>query len=424
MKNKSLFSRLLENKKLMLVVSLVLSFVFWMISSDNTTHTINDVELTYSLSESASEDLKVFNISSETVSVVASGKRVIIDSLSAEDVSARVDLFGVTEPGTFTYDVIVTNSSNLDFDIDSVSPQSVSVMVDREATKTVDIISDFTYEPDGYYVEDNLPDTVTITGPESIVTKVMSAFVSGNVKSEDAQDVTNSFELKLFDNEDPMAPEANEISTDYITMSYENVDVLFRFLKIDEEMPLELKYEPSNFKLPSSYYTITPSTLSVAGKEYLFSGDDALASLDINIGSLSKYKNQIYNESFSVSKILGDDLVNKTDGVETIRVQLDFSSLSFATFDVPSSSIVIKNLPEGYTYTAPSTYPVSVVGPDSTLKSLTSASFTIEYDFKDVVPTSDGTPVNVPVSIRINNSAVCWVHRLTDVTNVVMDVVE
>lgn len=424
MKNKSLFSRLLENKKLMLVVSLVLSFVFWMITSDNTTRTINDVQLTYSLSESASENLKVFSVSSETVSVVVSGKRVIIDSLSEEDVTARVDLFGVTEPGTFNYDVIVSNAGNLDFDIDSVQPQTVTVMVDKEATKTINIESAFTYEPDGYYVEDNLPETVTITGPESIVKNVKSAFVSGNVESSDAQDVTNSFELKLYDNEDPTAADANEISTDYITMSYKTVDVLFRFLKIDEEMPLSLKYEPSNFKLPSSYYTITPSTLSVAGKEYLFSGDGAISSLDINIGSLSKYKNQIYNESFNVNKVLGDDLVNKSDGVENIRVQLDFSSLSFATFDVPSSSIIVKNLPEGYTYTAPSTYPVSVVGPESTLQSLTSGSFTIEYDFKDVVPTSDGTPVNVPVSIRINNSAFCWVYRLTDTASVIMNAVD
>lgn len=424
MKNKSLFSRLLENKKLLLIISLALSFVFWMISSDNTTHTIGDVQLTYNLSESASKDLKVFDISSETVSVVVSGKRVIIDSLSEEDLSARVDLFVVTEPGTFTYDVIVSNEANLDFEIDSVQPQTVTVMVDREATKTVDIKSNFTYEPDGYYVDNNLPETVTITGPESVVKQVKSAFVSGHVESSDAQDVTNTFELKLFDNEDPTSPDANEISTDYITMSYESVDVVFRFLKIDEEMELSLKYQPSNFKLPSSYYTITPSTLSVAGKEYLFSGDNALDSIEINIGSLAKYKNHIYNESFDVNDILGDDLVNKSDGVQNIRVQLDFSSLSFATFDVPSSSINIKNLPEGYTYSAPSTYAVSVVGSESTLESLTSASFTIEYDFKDVVPTSDGTPVNVPVAIRINNSAFCWVHRLTDTASVIMNKAE
>ncbi len=423
MKNKSLFSRLLENKKLMLIVSLVLSFLFWMISSDNTTQTIDDITIKYSLSESASESLKVFNVSSETVSVMVSGKRVIIDSLSEEDVIARVDLFGVSEPGTATYDVIVESTGNLSFDVDSVRPKTVTVMVDREATKTVNVIGDFTYNPDGYYVENNLPETVTITGPESKVKNVKSAYVSGNVKSPDAEDITNTYTLRLFDHEDPTSADAKEINTDYITMSYESTDVLFRFMKIDEDMPISLKCEPSNFNLPSTYYTITPSTLSVAGREELLFGDKAVGSLNIDLGNLSKYKNQIYNESYDVQDLLGSDFVNKSDGIETIKVQLDFSGLSMDTFDVPSSNISIKNLPEGYTYTAPSTYAVSVVGTRSALSVLTSDSFTIEYDFKDVTPSAD-TPVNVPVSIQINKSIFCWVYRLSDTASVIMNTAE
>lgn len=423
MKNKSLFGRLLENKKLMLIVSLALSFIFWMISSDNTSHTINDISIKYSLSESASEELKVFSVSSETVSVMVSGKRVIVDSLTEEDLVARVDLFGVSEPGTGNYEVIVESTKSLNFDIDSIEPKSVTVMVDREATKTVSVISDFTYSPDGYYVDNNLPDTVTITGPESKVKNVKSAFVSGHVKSPDASDVTNTYTLRLFDSEDPNSSDAKEISTDYITMSYSSVDVLFRFLKIDENMPLSLSYEPSNFKLSSSYYTITPSTINVAGKEELLFGENAVGSINIDIGSLSKYKNQIYNESFEVKDVLGSDFVNKSDGVETIKVQLDFSNLVMDTFDVPASSIVVKNLPQGYTYTAPSSYAVSVVGTQNALSSLTSGSFTIEFDFKSVIPSAE-TPVNVPVSITINNSAFCWVYRQSDTASVLMTAVE
>lgn len=423
MKNKSLFSRLLENKKLMLIVSLVLSFLFWMVSSDNTSQTIDDVAIKYSLSESASESLKVFNVSSETVSVVVSGKRVIIDSLSEEDITARVDLFGVSEPGTAAYDVIVDSTGTLNFDIDSIQPKSVTVMVDKEATKTINVIGDFTYNPDGYYVDNNLPDTVTITGPESKVKNVKSAYVSGNVKSADAEDITNTYALRLFDREDPTSADAKEISTDYITMSYDSADVLFRFMKIDEDMPVTLKYEPSGISLPSNYYTITPSTLSVAGREELLFGDNAVGSVSINIGSLSKYKNQIYNESFDVKDVLGTDFVNKSDGVETIKVQLDFSNLSFDTFDVPSSCIVIKNLPDGYTYTAPTTYAVSVVGTHTALSFLDDDSFTIEYDFKDVTP-SDETPVNVPVSIKIKGSDLCWVYRTSDTASVIMNIAE
>lgn len=427
MKNKSLFSRLLENKKMMLIVSLVLSFIFWMVSSDSTTKTLNEVAINYNtLSESAARELKVFDISTETISVSASGKRVFVDTLSPDDIVATLDLFEVSEPGEYTFNkndinVSADITSKVSFDVHK--PDIITVFVDREASKTVDIISNFVYKPDGYYVENNLPSTVTITGPESIVKSVECAYVSGEVVSTDATDITNTYSLKLFDSDKPTSQDAKEISSDFITMSYDSVDVSFRFLKIDEDVPFAITYDQSDIKLPSSYYTITPSTISVAGPEELLSGDNAIDSFAVNIGSLSKYKNQIYNEPFNVNSVLGSSFVNKSDGVETIRVQLDFSNFEMKTFDVPSAKIKVKNLAEGYSYNAPNTYAVTVVGTASAVDSLEDTSFSIEYDFSKVEPSSE-TPVNVPVNITINNTGLCWVYRSSETASVLLSAVE
>lgn len=427
MKNKSLFSRLLENKKLMLIVSLLLSFIFWMVSSDSTTKTINDVELNYNtLSESAAQEFKVFNVSAEKISVTASGKRVFVDALSSDNVTATLDLFAVTEPGEYIFDrnditISSENSSKVSFDI--YKPDSISVFVDREASKTVDIVSNFTYKPDGYYVDNNLPATVTITGPKTIVDTIESAYVSGEVVSSDASDITNTYNLRLFDNIDPNSADANEIPSKYITMSYDSVDVIFRYLKIGQNVPFTITYDQSNINLASSYYTITPSTISVAGPEDLLFGDNAIESFAIDIGSLSKYKNQIYNETFSLDSVLGSNFINKSDGVETIRVQLDFSNFEIETFDVPYSRIKVSNVPEGYDYKAPATYAVTVVGASSAINDLENTSFEIEYDFEGIEPSSE-TPVNVPVKITINSTGLCWVYRSSDTASVLLSAVE
>lgn len=419
MKNKSLFGRLLDNKKLVLILSFVLSFMFWMISSDNTTRTISDVPLNYSLSNSVSKDLKIFSSSTETVSVNVSGKRVIIDALSASDITASVDLFSVNQPGTGTYPVIIENNSNMKFDIEKTEPENITIMVDREATKTVEIVSNFSYSPEGYYVENNLPATVEITGPETYVSKVKCAYVSGKVNSPNAKTVTNNYTIRLYDSETPNSAGAQEVSTEYITMSYSNVDVSFRFLKIDENVPFTIVYEPSGEKLKSFYYSVTPSTISVAGPEELITGEKAITEFAINIGSLSKYKNQIYNETFDVHDILGDKFVNKSDSVETVKVQLDFSNFGIETFDVPSKQITVKNLPDGYSYTAPSTFAVTAVGTSSALSALEESDFTIVYDFNGVTPSSD-TPVDVPVTINVNTSGLCWVYRSSETVSVLL----
>lgn len=417
MKNKSLFGRLLDNKKLVIILSFLLSFMFWMISSDNTTQTITNVPLNYSLSDSVSKDLKIFSTSVDKITVNVSGKRVVVDSLTAGDITATVDLFSVNKPGTGTYPVVVKNNSNMSFDIERVEPETITIMVDREATKTVDVVSNFSYNPEGYYVDNNLPSTVEITGPETLVDKVKCAYVTGKVNSPDASTVTNTYTLRLFDSEDPNSAGAQEVSTEYITMSYSTVDVSFRFLKIDQDVPFTIKYQPDSIDLKSFYYSVTPSTISVAGPENLITGEDAIENFAIDIGSLSKYKNQIYNETFSVSDILGDQFVNKSDGVEFVKVQLDFSNFRMEAFDVPSNKITVKNLPDGYSYNVPTTFAVSVVGTTTALGDLTDNSFSIVYDFEGVTPSAD-TPVDVPVNITVNSNGLCWVYRTSETVSV------
>ncbi|MDO5124531.1 MAG: CdaR family protein, partial [Eubacteriales bacterium] len=236
MKNKSLFNRLLENKKLMIILSLLLALMFWVITSDNMTKTINNVPVECSLSEGVDSELVVFPKSIDNVSVVVAGKRVLLQSLNPEDIDAYVDLSEVNSPITANFDIQVKNR-NSGYEIESIEPESIRLVIDREVTKSVEVFSDFDYSPEGYYVDNNLPQTIDISGPEGIVDRIKCAYVSGNVSSYNAQTVTNSFDIKLYDTENiGNATDVNIISTDYLTIN-KKIEVTFRFLKLAENVP-------------------------------------------------------------------------------------------------------------------------------------------------------------------------------------------
>lgn len=414
MKNKSLFSRLLENKKLMLIASFLIAFVFWIISSDNISKTIDNVPLKAVLSESAEkENLKVYSVSPETVSIEISGKRLIIDSLTADDFVASVDLFNVSKPGTETYAIDIESKSNMNFAVEGSKPLRVTVMVDREVTKTVEVHKLFDYDAEGYFVVDDMPSTITITGPETIVSKVKSAYVTDTITTKDGSSVKKTLTVHLCDKTDPSDPDKQSIYSEFIKVSNDSFDdVTFSFLKINDSMPLTIKYDQSGFTLPANYYSITPETLSVAGADDVINGENAISSIELDLGSLSKYKNDMNEITFDISQLLGDDLVmtNSNGDVSEVKVQLDLSFLEDEKFLIPSSNIKATGLPEGYYANLPTSLYATVIGTSSVLESLDASDISITYDFASQKPSEDNI-VNATVIYKINETGVCWVYQ-------------
>ncbi len=418
MKNKSLFSKLLDNKKLLIIISLLLSFMFWIISSDDISRDISNVSVKYNLSSNAPEDLKIFSSSTDTVSVSVRGKRVVVAALTADDIDLIVDLSSVTGPVNGTFEIVPENKSSLDYDIE-IKPDSLNLMIDREVTKTINVIHDFTYTPEGYYVDNNAPETIDITGPESIINSVHSAYIDGKVNSPDGDTVESTYDIKLYDMSDPTNEGAKEISSEYITMSSSSPKITFRYLKLKENIPFVIKCGSDSISLPSDYYTITPSVIRVAGPENLISGPDAIDNFVIDIGSLSDYKNQKYTLDFNVDDVIGESFVNKSIAVDSITVELDFSSLTLTTFDIPKSSINDTGLPDSYKFVKPDTFAVTVVGTKEAMSNLSETNFTVTYDFSEVDATTDSY-VDVPVKIDLNTDAFCWVSNSLATDNILL----
>ncbi len=418
MKNKSLFSRFLTNKKVLFIVSVVFAFIFWILTADNITRTFTEVPVKYNLPESIAQELEIFSASDEFVSVTVDGKRVAVDALSAENFTATVDLSGVNETGEKSFNVNVKCSENLSLDITRVEPSNITLMIDRPMTKTVKVKSDFTYSPEGYYVDHNVPETVEVTGPESYVKQVKCAYIGGNVTSHNATTVTNNYKITLYDNANPHSSEAKIIDDEYIKLSYSDVDVTFKYLVLKENVSFSIKND-EEINVSSTYFSTSPNNLNVAVPESALDKNGELNSLPLDIGRLSQYKNETYNFTADVNEILGTDMVNKSDGIEKIRYRLDFSSLSTQTIEVPSSKCRVENLPSGYTYNKPDNFSVVIVGEKAALGNVDPEKVDIILDFESVNP-SDDKYVDVPVTIDLNVNGFCWAYRQTSTSSVLL----
>lgn len=416
MKNKSLFSRFLTNKKVLFIVSVVFAFIFWVLTSDNITKTFTDVPVKYNLPESVAQELEIFSASDEFVSVTVDGKRVAVDALTSENFTATVDLSGVNETGEKSFNVNVKCSENLSLDISRIEPSNITLMIDRPMTKTVQVKYDFTYSPEGYYVDNNVPETVEVSGPESYVSQVKCAYIGGNVNSNNATTVTNNYKITLYDNENPHSTEANVVDNEYITLSYDNVDVTFKYLLLKENVPFSIKND-EGIVIDTKYFSTSPNSLNVAVPESALDENGEFTSVPLDIGRLSQYKNEIYNLTVDVNGVLGTDMINKSDGIEKIRYRLDFSALSTQTIDVPSSRCVLENLPDGYTYNLPDSISVVVFGEKKALESIDSEKVDIIFDFEAVNP-SDDKYVDVPVTVNLNVDGFCWAYRQSSTTSV------
>lgn len=418
MKNKSLFSRFLTNKKVLFIVSVALAFVFWILTADSITRTFTEVPVKYSLPESVSQEFEIFSASDEYVSVTVDGKRVAVDSLTSDSFTASVDLSDVNEAGEKSFNVNVKSSESLNIEISKIEPSNITLMIDRPLTKSVPLKYDFTYNPEGYYVDNNVPETVEISGPESYVNQVKCAYIGGVVTSGDATTVTNNYKLTLYDNENPHSNDAKVINNEYIKLSYDNVDVTFKYLLLMENVPFSIKND-EGISVSSSYYSTSPNYMSLAVPKSALDENGEFLTMPLDIGRLSQYKNEIYNLNLSVNEVIGADMLSKSDGLERIRLRLDFSMLEVKNIEVPSTAWKLENMPEGYTYSVPENYTIVAVGTKAALASIDAEKVEVVLDFESVVPSEDKY-VDVPVTVNLNANGLCWAYRQSQTSSVLL----
>lgn len=418
-KKKTLTQRLFSSNIALLILAFILSFVSWFVVSsvsDNNiretvienvpvTITISDSNYTYFLSKntpSTQDEESTDNEIRPFASVKVEGNPFALGSLKPQNIKLTGTI-DQSESSLLTpqeYKVSLTSElvDTVNVNIKSTDPSTFTVFVDKKSSKTFDIQNEVTVQNvnDDQYVNTTLsPETVDITGPETIVSQIDSVKVIGKMN----QDTTVMKSLLLFDEND------NEIDDTYLKTEFDKVEVTSTGLnKKKVTLKASLTGAPKDIDVVP---TVSPENVLIAGP------DDKLNDLTtIDIGTIDYseltntsntiVKNIVLPEKYSDCKIISDK--DNEQPPSTAKVNVDLHAYE-GNKDL---SVNIEYKKDGYYIEfIPSYINVTVCGDEEEVDSIKASDITVTPDFSNKLDDLEvGKTVslqNIPLKLSISD---------------------
>lgn len=400
-----------ENNTLVLIFSFVCAIVIWFAMMDTEMQgrntVISNVPIQIELSEAAQEaGVRIFEQSYGSTDVSVTGNVMVTSKLTTEDigVTASLDPSLMMLTGNSMQEATVTlraykkGNTLADYEVESVSPSEVTVVYDKYKETQLTIEDKVQYSvADGYYASAPTfsADLVTISGPESEVTKVASAELDYTFTDELTQSRSISCKVSLFD----INGEVIDPSTHYLSLSDDTVDVS---VAVTSRQTVNL--EPDIRNIPegfaSSRISIDPASIEIAGDGEIVSKYETLTlATPINFLDVAPE-----NNTFTVAIPVPGGVTNISN-TETATVTFDMKG--YTQTELKTENISVINEPEGKTAElVTKSITVDVVGTAAQVSKLTGESIFCTVDLSGV--TEFKSRMEAPVTVTINNADSCW----------------
>lgn len=415
-KNNTFLSRILFNNKLVLILSVLISFVIWvgmsMGGAEEITKRITNIPIKIELSDEAKADgLQVFSVSNESAEISVVGNRLSIGSLSAEDIDiVATQASTITSPGSITLDLSAKKiglNTNYEFS-STIYPSSVVVTVDRAREITMPLTNNIDYSiAEGYYEETTQysSPSIIVTGPESEVSRVAKAVVEGNIEGSITETTTVSQEVILLD------AYGDRIISDMIKLSADYVDVTIPVnYKKTLKLGVELVNAPTGVLADDGFITISPSEIEVAAaySELIGLSSVNVASIDMSDIGTSTTKKVMKVELPSGFRNLSNILTVDVTFNMTGYVSKTFTVDRFDTSGCSNSSRVELSTKE---------LEVKIIGPKHEIDMITADDLTAVIDFGNKAQGYTGS-TQLVANIKIDGTSKCWAYSdyFTNVT--------
>ena len=245
--------------KLMCVFAAVCLW-FYVIDADSPTYkdTFSGVELQFT------ENLKGFEVlSSErnTIDVVLSGKRSDINTMRNSDITATVDISGITEAGEYPLNIVVSTSNETS--VEDYSPKSIYVYLDKSSSRSVSVRADYTggtSDDKALKIGQLEPSKklVTIYGPEEALSEVEAAEVTVDLNLISHSVSMTNKPLVL------VSSDGTVINNQYIRLEDKAVDVYVP-VYMEKELKVVPAFRYNCFDSAHVSYTVNPSAVTVRG---------------------------------------------------------------------------------------------------------------------------------------------------------------
>ena len=400
--NNFSFNKLLSNKRFTIPLSIVLAFIWWVVLTIEQRPTMERVfsDMTVTLERENISDLSIIgDISQQKFTITVRGPKSSVGALTANDIRLYASAAAVDEPGEYKLDVALMGG-NSDYKIVSISPSTLKVNFDYIDTRefSISAVAQGATAAEGLIAEGGIvsgteSDTVTISGPRTVLNKIETVAAVARVDKTLSATETFDADILLYDEEN------NEIEKEHLTLSAGNVKVTVPISK-KKEVPIKATFSntPAGFDQSSVKCKISNPTVTIIGTPDKIdkTTEITLSPIDIRkVSSASKsfdvapklpegvrmFENNI--ESFTVEAVL-DDYTEKTVTVSTIKYTGLGSKLS------TEGGTAIKN--------------VKICGPSSVIKNIDASKIYAQTDLTD----KKAGEYAVEVSINFNGYKNVW----------------
>ncbi len=412
-KNKLSFNVLFNDKRFMLIISLVISFVLWMWvaieKSPETQRVITGVPVQINLENSVPEQLglNVFGNSEFTVDVTVKGKKYITSSLSADDIDVVANTNYVDGSGVKTLQLKISpKDSDADYVISSYSTNYIDVYFDTY--KEVELPIEAKIEsnlsnvvPDDCIVGDTVlsKNTALISGPATEVNKIVS--ISANITIDKVLEKTTTFDptFKIITSDDSVL--------EYVKMETAEDDITVTIPVLKEvTLPtvVEFRNTPSYFINNPLSYSVYPSNIKVAVPVDMLDSITEFVVSTIDFADISGSIN-----TFNVNLNQINTTLKITDkNINNFTIRIDASNMVSRTISVPASKITVKNNRDDFDVESNQNNDVSIklVGIETYIDSISVDNLSIvidttEQDINDSTTTLSG-------NVTITGDYPCW----------------
>lgn len=297
MKIKFNFARLLENNRIILLLSLGIALVSWLMVGiyvdDRVSTSISNVPVQIDTTGTTPEQygLSVIEGGKQNIRVRIEGVRAEIGNLSAEDIVVTPQLNGITEAGKQQVPIRVDIAKEGDFQIVDV-PASIEVTFERLDSKELEVIAvaDKIKAADGFRkdVVTASVKTLKLSGPSTELELVKQVrFLYDVSDTVETTIITDEIELQMLDELGNVLTKEQVEHVYYPDNDY-TITVPVYMVRI---LPVQVEFINNVGKLDTEklHYTLSQTELVVAGpkdivetKEFVSIGPVDFSQLDLN----------------------------------------------------------------------------------------------------------------------------------------------
>lgn len=391
----------LKNNLGLKLLAFFFAFLLWLIvvniDDPVRTKTFSGIPVTVEHSEILTEQQKTYQIVDDTqnVDVTVTAKRRILSNINAEDIIVSADIKEMYLDSQIPLEVTI-NGYEGRYDSAVTSPRNLQVQIEENVSKTTYITPTATGQVRDGYVLGNLetdPETVTVNGPESLVSKISKVVAEVDVSGL-SEDAVLESELILYDEDNHVIDQsrlANNLGNFGVSVT----------VTLYQTKTVPVHVDTSGLAVKEGYsvssVSLAPETIEIAGPAAAL---DAVESIEVPAEELGGEEIDSRTEfNIDLTKYLPEDIQFADSMATSVIVTVSLERDGTRNFELPIGSITVKNLNDDLrmSYSKTDNLEVHVQGAEEYLDELDIERIA-SIDLKEY--TEEGT-YTVPVQIEL-----------------------